>query len=307
MQRLKLALGLTFAYMLAEAVGGWYANSLALIADAGHMLADVAALCLTLAAFWFASRPATSRKTYGYYRLEILAAFVNGIALAMISLWVIYEAALRWQSPPAVHGFALTSIAAGGLLVNLFAAWLLGSEKDLNLNMRAAWLHVLGDLLGSAAAIVAGLLILGFGWLAADPIVSILISIVIIYSSWRLILDSVNILLEGTPSHIDLGAVESAILSTNGVGGVHDLHVWTISSGMDALSAHICHDESIGHSELLATVRDTLHEQFSIDHLTIQMETLSLEAEAVYVCETGVNCFEPAKFSKARSTTSKGS
>jgi len=302
-QRLKLALGLTFAYMLAEAVGGWYANSLALIADAGHMLADVAALCLTLAAFWFASRPATSRKTYGYYRLEILAAFVNGIALAVISLWVIYEAALRWQSPPAVHGFVLTSIAAGGLLVNLFAAWLLGSEKDLNLNMRAAWLHVLGDLLGSAAAIVAGLLILGFGWLAADPIVSILISIVIIYSSWRLILDSVNILLEGTPSHIDLAAVESAILSTNGVGGVHDLHVWTISSGMDALSAHICHDGSIGHSELLATVRDTLHEQFSIDHLTIQMETLSLEAEAVYVCETGVNCFEPAKFSKARSTT----
>jgi len=293
--------------MLAEAIGGWYANSLALIADAGHMLADVAALCLTLAAFWFASRPATSRKTYGYYRLEILAAFVNGIALAMISLWVIYEAALRWQSPPAVHGFALISIAAGGLLVNLFAAWLLGSEKDLNLNMRAAWLHVLGDLLGSAAAIVAGLLILGFGWLAADPIVSILISIVIIYSSWRLILDSVNILLEGTPSHIDLAAVESAILSTNGVGGVHDLHVWTISSGMDALSAHICHDGSIGHSELLATVRDTLHEQFSIDHLTIQMETLSLEAEAVYVCETGVNCFEPAKFSKARSTTSKGS
>jgi len=292
--------------MVTEAIGGWYTNSLALIADAGHMLTDVAALCLTLAAFWFASRPATSRKTYGYYRLEILAAFVNGIALALISFWVIYEAARRWQAPPEVRGVYLTFIATGGLLVNLIAAWLLSSEKDANLNIRGAWLHVLGDLLGSVAAIVAGLLIIGLGWLAADPIISILISLIIIYSSWRLILDSVNVLLEGTPSHIDLGSVEAAIMQTNGVGGVHDLHVWTISSGIDALSAHICHDDTVRHSELLASVRDTLHQRFNIDHLTIQMETLSLEAEAVYVCETGVNCFEPAKFSKAR-TTSKGS
>lgn len=281
--------------MIAEAIGGWFVNSLALIADAGHMLTDVGALCLTLAAFWFATRPATSRKTFGYYRLEILAAFVNGILLALLSLWVIYEAIGRWESPPDVRGPELTLIAAGGLAVNLIAAYLLHAEKESGLNMRGAWIHVMGDLLGSLAAIAAGLLIVAFGWLWADPVVSVLISLIIIYSSWRLILDSVNVLLEGTPSHIDLAAVESAILRTPGVGGVHDLHCWTISSGIEALSAHICHDDRVSHSELLTTVRDILHDRFNIDHLTIQMETLTLETEAVYVCETGVNCFEPAQ------------
>jgi cobalt-zinc-cadmium efflux system protein len=306
-QRLKLALALTFVYMLAEAVGGWYTNSLALIADAGHMLTDVAALALTLGAFWFASRPATSRKTYGYYRLEILAAFVNGIALVLLSIWVIYEAVGRVRFPQTVRGFDLTLIAAGGLIVNLIAAYLLASDHRSDLNIRGAWLHVMGDLLGSVAAIIAGIVITGFGWLWADPVVSVLISMIIIYGSWRLIIDSVNVLLEGTPTHIDLGAVETAILQTDGVGGVHDLHIWTISSGIDALSAHICHDDQIGHSELLTSVRDTLHAHFGIDHLTIQMENLSLEAEAVYVCETGVNCFEPAKNSKAQTTTHNGS
>jgi cobalt-zinc-cadmium efflux system protein len=298
---LKLALGLTFVYMIAEAVGGWYTNSLALIADAGHMLTDVAALCLTIGAFWFASRPATSRKTYGYYRLEILAAFVNGIALVLLSFWVIYEAIRRWQSPPEVRGLDLTLIAAGGLVVNIAAAYLLHSDQNSNLNMRGAWLHVMGDLLGSVTAIIAGVLIVAFGWLWADPVVSVLISLIIVYGSWRLILDSVNVLLEGTPSHIDLAAVESAILQTAGVGGVHDLHIWTISSGIDALSAHISHDDRVGHSELLASVRETLHRNFGIDHLTIQMETLNLEAEAVYICETGVNCFEPTKRPKGLS------
>lgn len=284
--------------MIAEAFGGWYTNSLALIADAGHMLTDVAALCLTLGAFWFASRPATSRKTYGYYRLEILAAFVNGIALVLISLWVIYEAIRRWEAPPEVLGFDLILIASGGLVVNVVAAFLLHSNEKSDLNMRGAWLHVMGDLLGSVAAIAAGVLIAALGWLWADPLVSILISVIIIYGSWRLILDSVNVLLEGTPSHIDLASVETAILQTEGVGGVHDLHIWTISSGIEALSAHISHNDGVAHAELLAFVRDTLHQNFGIDHLTIQMETLNHEAEAVYVCETGVNCFEPAKYSK---------
>jgi cobalt-zinc-cadmium efflux system protein len=293
-----MALGLTFAYMIAEAVGGWYTNSLALIADAGHMLTDVGALCLTLGAFWFARRPATSRKTYGYYRLEILAAFVNGIALVLLSLWVIYEAVNRWHEPPDVRGLNMTLIASGGLLVNIAAAYLLHSDRNADLNMHGAWLHVMGDLLGSVAAIAAGVLIIAFGWLWADPAVSVLISVIIIYGAWRLIVDSVNILLEGTPVHIDLTAVESAIMGTEGVGGVHDLHVWTISSGIEALSAHICHEDKIAHSELLASVRSTLHDRFGIDHLTIQMETLKLEAEALYVCETGVNCFEPPKLPK---------
>jgi cobalt-zinc-cadmium efflux system protein len=188
----------------------------------------------------------------------------------------------------------MTLIAAGGLAVNIVAAYLLHSDHKHDLNMRGAFLHVIGDLLGSVAAIVAGVLILTLDWVWADALGSALISLIIIFGAWRLILDSVNVLLEGTPRHISLDAVESAILETDGVSGVHDLHVWTISSGIDALSAHISHDDSVAHSELLAVVRAKLHDQFGIDHLTIQMETLDLEAEAVYVCETGTKCFEPS-------------
>jgi len=295
MMRLKIALGLTFAYMIAEAIGGWLTNSLALIADAGHMLTDVAALTLTLCAIWFGSRAATSRKTYGYYRLEILAAFVNGIALVLLSVWIAIEAFSRWQEPPEVAGTQMALIAAGGLLVNVIAAFLLHSDHKHDLNMRGAWLHVMGDLLGSVMAVAAGLLIVGFGWLWADALGSVMISVIIVAGAWRLIMESVNVLLEGTPAHINLGAVELTILETRGVGGVHDLHVWTISSGMEALSAHISHDETVSHSELLAAVRAKLHDNFGIDHLTIQMETLALETEVVYICETGTKCFEPSK------------
>lgn len=293
--RLKWALALTLLYMIVEAVGGWLTNSLALIADAGHMLTDVAALTLTLSAIWFAGRPATAKKTFGYYRLEILAAFVNGIALVLLSIWVIYEAYERWQTPPAINGMRLTVIAVGGLIVNIIAARLLHHGHQHDLNMRGAWLHVMGDLLGSATAIVAGILIAAFGWLWADPLCSVLISLIIIFGSWRLIMDSVNVLLEGTPAHIDLAAVENTILQTEGVAGVHDLHVWTISSGMEALSAHIHHDESVLHTDLLGKVRERLHDAFGIDHLTIQMETIGREDETVYVCETGSRCFVPAK------------
>lgn len=291
MRSLKIALVLTFFYMIAEGLGGWLANSLALLADAGHMLTDVAAMSLTLGAFWFAERPATSKKTYGYYRAEILAAFVNGVALACLSVWVIYEALQRWTYPPEVKGVELTLVAVGGLVVNVIAAFLLHSGHEHNLNLRGAWLHVMGDLAGSVAAIIAGVLIIAFGWVWADAVTSILISLIIVYGAWRLVGDSVNVLLEGTPSHISLAAVEQTILETSGVGGVHDLHVWTISSGLEALSAHISHDSSVPHSELLAVVQRKLHDRFGIDHLTIQMETLDLEAEVVYVCETGSRCF----------------
>ncbi len=286
---------LTFTYMIVEAIGGWLTNSLALIADAGHMLTDVAAMTLTLASFWFASRPATARKTFGYYRLEILAAFVNGVALVLLSLWVIYEAYQRLRSPSAVNGSDLVLIAAGGLVVNIVAAYLLHADHKHDLNMRGAFLHVVGDLLGSAAAIIAGVFILVFGWLWADALCSIAISLIIMYSAWRLVAESVNVLLEGTPRRIELAKVESAIRQIDGVGGVHDLHVWTISSGIEALSAHISHDDSVAHSDLLAAVRDRLHESFGIDHLTIQMETMSRETEAVYICETGTRCFKPAE------------
>ena len=277
--------------MLAEAFGGWFANSLALLADAGHMLTDVAALSLTLAAIWFASRPATAKKTFGYYRLEILAAFVNGIALVLISLWVIYEAYERWNAPLEIKGFELTLIAVGGLVINLICAKLLHAGHEHNLNMHGAWLHVIGDALGSVAAIVAGVLIVSFNWLWADAACSVLISLIIIFSAWRLIRESVNVLLEGTPAHINLTAVEQSIRQTENVRDVHDLHVWTITSGMEALSVHVVHEETVEQKSLLQLIRKNLHDEFGIDHLTIQMETS--ENEMPHECFSGTNCFEP--------------
>ena len=292
LRNLKLALGLTAVYMFAEAFGGWLANSLALLADAGHMLTDVAALSLTLAAIWFASRPATAKKTFGYYRLEILAAFINGIALVLISFWVIYEAFERFYAPPDVKGLQLTLIAVGGLAVNLFAAFLLHGEHAHDLNMRGAWLHVVGDALGSVAAILAGVAILAFGWTWADAVSSFLISLIIIFGAWRLIRDSVNVLLEGTPAHINLKAVEEAIRQTEMVADVHDLHVWAITSGMDALSVHVIHTKDVSQKELLQTIRARLHDEFGIDHLTIQMETLETEELETHDCFSGANCFD---------------
>lgn len=286
-------MGLTFVYMLAEAVGGWWTNSLALLADAGHMLTDVAALSLTLAAIWFATRPATSNKTYGYYRLEILAAFVNGIALVLISFWVIYEAYERWNSSPEIKGFELTLIAVGGLIINLIAAYLLHGDHEHDLNMRGAWLHVMGDALGSVAAIITGVLIVAFGWIWADAATSVLISLIIIFSAWNLIRESVNVLLEGTPAHINLTAIEQAILQHENVRNVHDLHVWTITSGMEALSVHIVHHEQVEGANLLKKIRKNLHDEFGIDHLTIQMETPEDEKESLHYCFSGANCFSP--------------
>jgi cobalt-zinc-cadmium efflux system protein len=297
--RLKIALGLTAVYMLAEAIGGWLANSLALLADAGHMLTDAAALALTLGAIWFASRPANPRKTYGYYRLEILAAFINAVTLVLLSFWVIYEAYQRWSAPPEVKGMELTIVAVGGLIINLISAYLLHSDHQHDLNMRGAWLHVMGDALGSITAIAAGILIISFGWVWTDAVSSILISLIIIYGSWNLIRESTNVLLEGTPSHINIAAVEETILATEGVTAVHDLHIWTITSGLEALSAHVRHFETISQAELLKKLRQRLHDEFGIDHLTIQMETPDFESENVHFCQTGAQCFESNLKAKA--------
>lgn len=291
--------------MIAEAVGGWLTNSLALIADAGHMLTDVAALALTLAAVWFASRPATPQKTYGYYRLEILAAFVNGVALVLISVWVIYEAYERWYDPPEILGLQLMLIAIGGLIVNLAAAYLLHGDHEEDLNMRGAWLHVIGDALGSVAAIGAGILIVAFGWVWADAVTSVLISLIIIFGAWRLIRESVNVLLEGTPSHINIKAIEKAIREYENVENVHDLHVWTITSGMEALSVHIVHDEKVEATGLLRKIRKDLHDRFGIDHLTIQMETPEDEKESLHYCFSGVNCFDSEKDGPAAAAAEK--
>ncbi|HEY0545635.1 MAG TPA: cation diffusion facilitator family transporter [Pyrinomonadaceae bacterium] len=292
---LTIVLVLTIVYMLAEAFGGWWTGSLALLADAGHMLADVAALALALTAIWFGSRPATPSKTFGYYRLEILAALINGVVLVLLSLFIFYEAYERWSSPPVVKSGVMMIVAAGGLVVNLFCAWILHGDHEEDLNVRGAWLHIISDALGSLGAIIAGALMYFYGWYAADALFSFLIGLLIVWSSWNLIRDAVNVLLEGTPAHINLAAVEAAILETTGVEAVHDLHVWTITSGREALSAHVIHAELISQPELLKALRAKLHERFGVDHLTIQMETQDFEDETFHFCHSGTACFRSTR------------
>jgi cobalt-zinc-cadmium efflux system protein len=277
--------------MIAEAGGGWLTGSLTLLADAGHMLTDVAALGLALMAVWFSARPATSTKTFGYHRLEILAALTNGVALVVIALLIFYEAYQRWASPPVVRGKWVALFAAGGLIVNLVSARILHGRHEIDLNIRAAWLHVIGDALGSLAALFAGAIIFLYGWYLADPLFSIVISLLIIWSSWRLIREATNVLLEGTPAHINLAAVEAAILQTEGVDDVHDLHVWAITSGREALSAHVIHGESVSQPLLLQELRTKLHDRFGVDHLTIQMETSDFEDDTFHFCHAGTACF----------------
>jgi cobalt-zinc-cadmium efflux system protein len=290
-RRLSFVLSLTLLYMIAEAIGALWTGSLALLADAGHMFTDVAALLLALTAVWFGSRPATSKKTFGYYRLEIIAALVNGVALVVISIFIFYGAYQRWWDPPVVKTGPMIAVAAGGLAVNLICAWILHGRNEIDLNIRGAWMHVMGDALGSVAAILAGVCMALFGWYAADAVFSVVISLLIIWGSVRLIRESTNVLLEGTPAHINLAAVEDEILATAGVSDVHDLHVWTITSGREALSAHVIHSETISQTALLRELRTKLHDRFGVDHLTIQMETSDFEDETFHFCHAGTACF----------------
>jgi len=290
-RRLSVVLFLTALYMVAEVVGALWTGSLALLADAGHMFTDVAALILALIAVWFGSRPATSKKTFGYYRLEIIAALVNGVALVVISLLIFYGAYERWIEPPVVKSGPMMVVAAGGLAVNLICVWILHSRHEIDLNIRGAWMHVMGDALGSVAAMLAGACMAVFGWYQADAVFSVVIGLLIIWGSVRLIRESTNVLLEGTPAHINLAAVEDAILATDGVDNVHDLHVWTITSGRDALSAHVIHAHSISQPDLLRELRAKLHDRFGVDHLTIQMETPDFEDETFHFCHAGTACF----------------
>jgi cobalt-zinc-cadmium efflux system protein len=294
-RRLLIVLALTATYMLAEALGGWWTNSLALLADAGHMLTDVAALVLALMAVWFGARPATPRKTFGYHRLEILAALVNGVALVLMALLIFYQAYQRWSDPRPVESNLMIVVAMGGLVVNLVSAWLLHGEHHDDLNMHGARLHIIGDALGSVGALIAGVLMSVYGWYQADSLVSAGIALLIIWSSWHLIRESTNVLLEGTPAHINLAAVEEVIRTTEGVEGVHDLHVWTITSGREALSAHVVHAHTVVQPELLKVLRDKLHEHFGVDHLTLQMETEDFADETFHFCHAGTACFSSEK------------
>jgi cobalt-zinc-cadmium efflux system protein len=281
-RRLALTLALAAGYTVAEVVGGLLTNSLALLADAGHMLSDVAALGLSLFAAWVADRPPTPRRTYGYYRAEILAALANGAALIAVSLFVFVEAAHRLRQPPEVMGSAMLAVAVGGLAVNLTGLWLLHGGRGESLNVHGAWLHVLTDALGSVGAIAAAILISSFGWAWADPVASILIGLPVIYSSWRLLAESVAVLMESAPRGIDVDEVHRAMRAVPGVLAVHDLHVWSITTGLDCLSAHVVAAESHAPAALLKALRDTLNEKFGIDHLTIQIEPEGFEESGVH-------------------------
>lgn len=269
--RLKWVLALTAVFMVVEAVGGWIAGSLALLADAGHMLTDVGALTLSLLSAWIAQRPPDDTKTYGYLRWEILAALVNGAALFGIAAWVVIEAVQRIQDPQPVRTGLFLAIASAGLVVNLVSLAVLHSAREGSLNVRGAYLHVLGDALGSVGAVLAAVIIALTGWTLADPIVSILLSLLILVGAARLLRESTDILLESVPRHVSLPEVQRRMLAVPGVAAVHDLHVWTVTSGMVAMSGHAVVPDLAAHPGVLDGIRAEM-ERMGIGHVTIQLE-----------------------------------
>lgn len=276
-QRLKWALIISSVYFFAEAIAGFLTNSLALLSDAGHMLSDIGALGLSLFAFRVAKRPATHHSTYGYHRVEILAALFNGLMLWLIVGVIFASAYNRLFNPPPVESAGMIVVAVLGLIVNIAAAAILHSGHHHNLNMRGAFLHVLSDAIGSVGAIAAGAIMLASGWYLADPLISIFIGALILFSSWSLIKDSLSVLMQSVPKGIRLDEVRETIEAVAGVQKVHDLHVWAVTSDIYTLSAHAVVESGGDFHEVLNGIEDTLKEHFNIEHTTIQLETESRE------------------------------
>lgn len=257
--------------MVIEFVGGLFTNSLALLSDAGHMLSDAAALGLSLFAFWIGTRDPNNRKTYGYRRFEILAAFINGITLIGIALLIVYEGMKRFLEPPEVSS-AMMVIAVIGLVVNIIVAWILMQGDRENLNLRSAFLHVLGDLLGSIGAILAGLLIYLYNWNIADPVASIVVAILVLISGIRVTKDSYHVLMEGKPEHISLTKLKQSLMELPEVCDVHDLHIWSITPDFPAMSCHLVVENESDRDQILEQANRMLKEKFQIEHTTIQIE-----------------------------------
>lgn len=284
-RRLTIALIITSTVLVAEFLGGLYTNSLALLADAAHMLTDVAALGLSLFAIWFSAKPATPSKTYGFYRVEILAALVNGVALILIAVLIFYEAYERILNPPAIKAGWMLLVASAGFGANLLSAYLLFGQQHESLNVRGAFLHVMGDAAGSIGAIGASLAILLWSWNYADSIISSLVAVLILCSSWILIRDAVDVLLEGTPSHINIVALKEQLARVDGVHSVHDLHVWTLTSGVLAMSCHVVIDRAqANHHHVLNGLNNIVRERFRIGHTTIQIEGENLQRQESHSC-----------------------
>ncbi|MCL5950913.1 MAG: cation diffusion facilitator family transporter [Chloroflexi bacterium] len=276
---LLVTFALNLAYLVIEAAGGIATNSLALLADAAHMLTDVGGLALALFAMWMAQRPATPQKTFGYYRVEILAALVNAVVLFVMAFFILYEAWGRFSSPPEVASLPMFATAGVGLVVNLIGIRNLRRGSTESLNVQGAFLEVVSDTLGSLGVILTAVIMLATPWYYADPLFSVLIGLFILPRTWGLMMQAVNVLLEGTPAHVGLKAVEEAMRSVPGVAAVHDLHVWTITSGMEALSAHVllvAGTDPRDAQRILELLNARLKEGFGIAHATIQLESANL-------------------------------
>ena len=296
-QRLIVAFALTVLFMVVEAVGGWLAGSLALLADAGHMLTDALALALAFAGFWFGRRPADSRRSYGYRRFEVLAAWVNGLTLAGLSLWIMVEAAFRLTAPVAVLGAPMLVVAVAGFAVNLFILWWLRREQAEHLNLRGAILHVLGDLLGSAGAIIAAAVILLTGWTPIDPILSLVIALLILRSAFVLVRGATHILLEGTPEDLDLDALCADMArAVPEIAGIHHVHAWSLTSGRPMLTLHVSMKERADRDKVLRAIKERLSSEYRISHSVVQLEggacpdkqPASGKAGAVAVLHSGI-------------------
>jgi cobalt-zinc-cadmium efflux system protein len=282
---LKTALVITSTFFVAEFLGALYTNSLALLADSGHMLTDVAAMSLSFFAIRFSSRRATPRMTYGFYRVEILAALLNGVFLVLVALYIFYEAYHRLFNPQEVKANWMLVVAIIGLLANLSSAWVLFGQHHDNLNVRAAFFHVMTDAVGSVGAVIASIAIIWGGYYVADPLISLLVAVLILWSSWVLIRDAVDILLEGTPSHINIVSLREQLGHVDGVGSIHDLHVWTLTSGVLAMSCHVVAEtDTFNRTEVLIRLNGVAREGFRIDHTTIQIEERNIPQELDESC-----------------------
>ncbi|MDO8750971.1 MAG: cation diffusion facilitator family transporter [Dehalococcoidia bacterium] len=286
----RISLGISAVFFLIEAIGGWLTNSLALLADAGHVLTDVGALGMTLLAFWFAARPVSPARTYGYFRAEVLAALANGLSVWLVAAFILLQAYRRLMDPPEVLSGPMVVIAFLGLLANLAAALVLyGSSKE-SLNVRAAFVNVATDAVQSVGVIIAGFLMLFFGWYITDPVVSVIIAVLITYSGGRIVLQATHVLLEGTPAGIDVVGLQDALRQAPGVRAVHDLHTWSITSGYNAMSAHVTLKDEVSHEEeqgVLSHLREVATTQYGIGHVTIQLESGSMAGEEDHEPATG--------------------
>ena len=276
---LACALGLTLAYMVAEVVGGLMTGSLALLADAAHMLTDAGGLALALFAVRFAERPATPQKTYGYLRAEILSALANAVVLLVVSIYILYEAYRRIISPPDILSGPMLAVAMVGLLVNLLSMRLLAAGASESLNVKGAYFEVLSDMLGSLGVIAAALTVMATGWTRADPIIAAAIGLFIVPRTWILLKQVTHILLEGTPPQVDMELLARKLTAIPGVQAVHDLHVWTITSGLNSMSAHLVVADMTQAQQILRDARTLLANEFKIDHVTIQVEDEALRAD----------------------------